>query len=322
MSKKESDFNIILYKRGDNQFELSSNSLYQVIPKFDADAVDGFQAERTTKILDPEAGVTTVNLAVWDAAREVYDTGMTEYSAALTRLYPNIEARRVVLREITKHILNPMIQRKGNVFDPNNLEFWDNESFDLSVDHIFNTEKVEDLYKMYLLVLHGNLAPTEFESDPAFKNSAQYSVENKESVIDLKHKKELELNKATAMFFTMLTSSRAELIALLDWMKISTQTEIDDALLNSVFTRWLKEDINQNPRQFLELYENMIKSPSGKRELEMYSNLVQLRKSGKIKQAFNTITLDGEDLGSSLKDVTKKVLADEELTTRIMNLLD
>lgn len=322
MAKKENDFNIVLHKRGDAQFELTNSGLYQVVSKFDADAPDGFQAERTTKILDPDAGVKTVNLAAWDDERKVFDTGMTEYSAALTRLYPNIEARRVVLREVTKHILNPMIQRKGNVFDPNNFEFWDEESTMLSVDHVFNTEKVEDLYKMYLLVLHGNLAPSEFESDPKFKNLAQFSVENKESVVDLKHRKELELNEATAMFFTMMKSSRAELIALLDWMKISTQTEIDDALLNAIFTRWLKEDINQNPRQFLELYENMITSPSGKRELEMYSNLVQLRKSGTIKQAFNTITLDGEDIGSNLKDATKKVLADEELTKRIMNLLD
>lgn len=320
--KKDNNFSIVLHTKGDEKFELTNDGLYQIISKFDADALDGFQEHRTTKVLDPEAGAMTVNLALWDEERNLYDTGMTEYSKALTRLYPNPTVRKEVLKSITTHILNPMIERKGEVFSPNNVEFWDNESFTITLDHVFNTAKVEDLYKLYLLVLHGNLAPKEFESDPQYRKKAQYSVENKESVIDLKHKKELETNEATALFFTMLSTNKAELIALLDWMKISTAAESDKALLNSIFTRWLKEDINQNPRAFLDIYKNMIESPSGKRELEMYSHLVSLMKKGKIKRAFNTVTLDGDDLGANLKDAAKKVLADEDLSKKILSLLD
>lgn len=320
--KKNENFSIILYTKGDEQFELTNDGLYQIVPKFDADAPDGFQNLRTTKVLDPDVASMPVNLALWDDDRQMYDTGLTEYSAALTRMFPDLSVRKVQVAAIKKHILDPMIERKGDIFSPNNFQFWDDESFNLSLDHVFNTAKVEDLYKLYLLVLHGNLAPKEFESDPAYRLKAQYSVENKESVIDLKHKKELEVNEATAMFFTMLKSSKKELIALLDWMKISTAAESDEALLNSIFTRWLKDDVNQNPRAFLDLYKNMIDTPSGKRELEMYSNLVSLRKSGRIKQAFNTITIDGDELGANLKDATKKVLADEELTKKILSILD
>jgi hypothetical protein len=320
MSKE--DFTLTLHSAGEQTFSLTKGALYQVVSKFDADAPDGFQDLRTTKVLDPIAGAKTVNLAVWDAERDMYDTGMTEYSAALTRLFPDPETRKQVLRVITKEILNPMIARKGNVFDPNNIEFWDAQDFTITLDHVFNTDKVEDLYALYMLVLHGNLAPVEFESDPKFRLTAQYSVENKESVVDLKYKKELETNKATALFFTMLTNNKKELIALLEWMKISTSTDTDDALLNSIFTRWLKDDSNQNPKAFLKTYSEMLETPSGKRELEMYSNLVQLRKNGKIKQAFNTVTLDGEELGANLKDATKKILADEVMTEKILNLLE
>ena len=321
MAKNE-EFRIVLDKQGDEEFVLTNDGFYQIVSKFDADAPDGFQEFRTTKILDPDASAMPVNLAVWDEQRKMYDTGMTEYSAALTRMFPDIEARRVVLRAITKYILNPMIERRGNVFEPNNVEFWDKESFTISLDHVFDTRKVEDLYALYLLVLHGNLAPKEFESTPKYKNYCYYSVENRDQVVDLKHKRELEYNEAIALFFTLLNSNEKELMALLDWMKISNSADTDKALLNSIFTRWLKEDMNQNPRDFLKIYEDMIKSPSGKRELEMYSNLVFLRKEGKVKQAFNTIKLDGEDIGANMKDATKNVLADEELTERVLKLLD
>lgn len=320
--KEDEDFNIVLYKNGDKTFELTNKGLYQIVSKFDADAPQGFQDFRTTKVLDPEVASMPVNLAAWDESRKMYDTGMTDYSAALSRLYPKPEERKIVLDKIQKFILKPMVERRGDVFDPRNLEFWDEEFFTLSLDHVFNTEKPEDLYALFLLVLHGTLAPSEFESDPYFRLKSFYSVENKEEVIDLKHKKELETNEAIGIFYTMLKNSKAELVALLEWMRISTAADTDDALLNSIFTRWLKDDSSQNPRAFIKAYDDLINSPSGKAELEMYSNLVTLRKAGKIKQAFNTITLNGEEIGSNLKDVNKKALADAELKEKLLLLLE
>lgn len=319
--KRNDDFSIVLYRRGEETFELTNKGLYQIVSKFDADALDGFQEHRTTKVLDPEAGAMTVNLAVWDDERKMWDTGMTEYSSALMRLEPNPTARKILLASIKKHILEPMITLKQDVFDPHNNEFWDNESFTLTLDHVFNTERPDHLYTLFLLVLHGNLAPKEFESDPAFRLKASYSVENKESVIDLKHRKELEVNEATATFFTMLKTQKAELMALLEFLKISSGVDTDDALLNSIFTRWLKDDVNQNPKAFLKGYENYIDSPSGKEELQMFANLTQLRREGKIKQSFNKILFNGDEIGDNMRDAAKKVLADQTLKEEILKLL-
>lgn len=319
--KKSDDFSIVLYKRGDETFELTNKGLYQIVSKFDADAPDGFQEYRTTKVIDPESGAMTVNLALWDENRKMWDTGMTEYSSALNRLFPNPTDRELNLKAIKKHILEPMIAIKQDVFSPHNHEFWDNESFTLTLDHVFNTEKPDHLYTLFLLVLHGNLAPKEFESDPAFKNKASYSVENKESVIDLKHRKELELNEATTVFFTMLKQNKVELITLLEFLKISSGVDTDDALLNSIFTRWLKDDVNQNPKIFLKGYENYIKSPSGKAELEMFSNLTALRKEKVIKQSFNKIMFRDEEIGDNMRDAAKKVLANAALKEEILSLL-
>ena len=319
--KKNDDFSIVLYKRGDETFELTNKGLYQIVSKFDADALDGFQEHRTTKVLDPDAGAMIVNLAVWDEDRNMWDTGMTEYSAALMRLQPDATARKILLTSIKKYILEPMIALKQDVFDPHNNEFWDNESFTLTLDHVFNTERPDHLYALFLLVLHGNLAPKEFESDPAFRLKASYSVENKESVIDLKHRKELEVNEATATFFTMLKTQKAELMALLEFLKISSGVDTDDALLNSIFTRWLKDDVNQNPKAFLKGYDSYIESPSGKEELQMFANLTQLRREGKVKQSFNKILFNGDEIGDNMRDAARKVLADQTLKEEILKLL-
>ena len=319
--KKNDDFSIVLYKRGDETFELTNKGLYQIVSKLDTEAPDGFQEFRTTKVLDPDAGAMTVNLAVWDEDRNMWDTGMTEYSAALMRLQPDATARKILLSSIKKHILEPMIALKQDVFDPHNNEFWDNESFTLTLDHVFNTERPDHLYVLFLLVLHGNLAPKEFESDPAFRLKASYSVENKESVIDLKHRKELEVNEATATFFTMLKTQKAELMALLEFLKISSGVDTDDALLNSIFTRWLKDDVNQNPKAFLKGYDSYIESPSGKEELQMFANLTQLRREGKVKQSFNKILFNGDEIGDNMRDAARKVLADQTLKEEILKLL-
>jgi hypothetical protein len=251
----------------------------------------------------------------------MWDTGMSEYSAALMRLQPDATARKILLASIKKYILEPMIALKQDVFDPHNNEFWDNESFTLTLDHVFNTERPDHLYALFLLVLHGNLAPKEFESDPAFRLKASYSVENKESVIDLKHRKELEVNEATATFFTMLKTQKAELMALLEFLKISSGVDTDDALLNSIFTRWLKDDVNQNPKAFLKGYDSYIESPSGKEELQMFANLTQLRREGKVKQSFNKILFNGDEIGDNMRDAARKVLADQTLKEEILKLL-
>lgn len=73
------------------------------------------------------------------------------------------------------------------------------------------------------------------------------------------------------------------------------------ALLNSIFTRWLKDDVNQNPKAFLKGYDSYIESPSGKEELQMFANLTQLRREGKVKQSFNKILFNGDEIGDNMK---------------------
>lgn len=322
MARVSDDFSIIVHSeltpQGQKEFRIKKGEIYQIVPRFDADAPDGFQEFSTTKIIDPEAGQQVVNLAVWDEDKNVYDTAFTVHSKALINLYPDPKAREEVVAQIKKHILQPMIDIKGDVFDPKNTEYWDEEIFTLNLDETFKTDDPYSLFRLYLLTIHGIIAPKDFESSNRFK-FAQYSVENKDGLVTLKQRKELNKNKAIGVFYTLLTSNKAKLISILDWMKVGASLEDDEGLLNLVFTDWLNNH-PQNSQLFTETVAQF-DTASGKKEIEMYSHLVTLVSKKRIKKYVGRVELDGEVIGTDLKDATKKVLQDRELTNKIIEIL-
>ena len=53
----------------------------------------------------------------------------------------------------------------------------------------------------------------------------------------------------------------------------------------------------------------------------MFANLTQLRREGKVKQSFNKILFNGDEIGDNMRDATRKVLADQTLKEEILKLL-
>jgi hypothetical protein len=53
-------------------------------------------------------------MAVWDADRGVWDTGLHENSKILVRLYPDPNARKEVLKGLNKFVVNPVVVIKGD----------------------------------------------------------------------------------------------------------------------------------------------------------------------------------------------------------------
>jgi hypothetical protein len=316
------DFSILIHREttvnGDREFRIKKGEIYQIVPRFDADAPDGFQEFRTTKIIDPEAGQQVVNLAIWDNDKNMYDTALTVHSKVLIKNFPDQKVREEVVAQLQKHILEPMIEIKGDVFDPKNLDFWDNEIFTINLDEVFKTEDPISLFRLYLLTIHGIISPKDFEASDRFKY-AQYSVENKDGMVTLKQRKELEKNKAIGLFYTLLTGDKKKLLSVLDWMKVGASLEDDPGLLNLVFSEWVNNH-PQNAQLFSETVAQF-ETPSGKKELDMYSHLVTLYSMKKLKKSVGRVELDGEFLGVDMKDATRKILQDRELTNKIVEIL-
>ena len=322
MARQKEELSILVHREntptGEKEFRIKKGEVYQIVPKYDADAPDGFQEFRTTKIIDPEAGQQTINIATWDATRGVYDTALTMQSQILNQMFPDETVRQSVVNTLNELIVKPITALKGDVLDPRNNAFWDEETFTITLDEVFNTNDPYQLFLLYMITVGGLVAPIEFESSTRY-NKTQYSVENKEGMVTLKQRKELEKNKAIGVFYSMLTTDKTKLLSILDWMKVGASLEDDEGLLNLVFTEW----INEHP-QNAQLFTDAIiqfNTPSGKKEIEMYSHVVTLLGKNRIKRSLNRIEFDGEFIGTSLKDATKKILQDKDLTNKVIEIL-
>lgn len=320
---KEDGFSILVYKNGEKEFRIQSNTPYQIVSKFDADAPDGFQRMRTTKVPDPSVGVNGTPLAFFDLDRGVYDTALTEYSKALVKLYPDSDDRKRALQEITKRITNPLITLKTREsVDPSNVVFWDDFRINLAIDEVLNTSNPLQLFYLYSLIIHGKLAPVGFESDSYFKNNAQFAVENKESVINISQKRELEKSKAISRFVTLHEDDEPALLAILEWMGITGLEGADEALMNTVFKNWLEKDDNQNPKEFLNTYDNYYKTTSGKNVLDIFKGLKDLTKLKKVKKTTEGILFEDEIIGSNFKVAAEKIATSKDLLEKFYAVLE
>jgi hypothetical protein len=294
---------IKVFKKGDKSFMINTEKTYQIVSKYDADAPDGFKKENTTKTLDPLAGVTSAVVVSYDGSKGMYDTGLSEASDALRKLYPDPTERAKALKVIQEHIQKPLL----NVYteeqlDPRNFEFWDEFSYKYSLDSLLDPKKPKDRFILYSSILHGKLAPSEFSSDPHFKLTAQFAVECKDYLVDTITQRELDNSKARAKFFTLLEDDKKSLVNLLDWIGIRGVDKADNGLLNSVFVNWLSVDERQNTKQFLEVYEEYYKSSAGQKVVEVYNHLKNLTKQNKVVVSKEGVTL-GDTILEEAKDL-------------------
>lgn len=310
---------LLVYKNGNQEFKIKIGTsdkpyTYQVIPMYDASAPDGFQKLRTTKIIDPNV-YNRVRLGTFDGDKGMYDAGLTKNSKILTNLYPDESLRQTALKNITKYIVNPLLEiyNKEQILDFKNFDFWDELAENIELDNSYNTSDPIQLFKLYCLISKGDLCPAGLESESYYIGSAQYAVENKDSVIDVGQKRKLEISQATTKFITLLDTDKEGLTAILEWMGITGVVDSEDALLNDIFTNWLAKDDNQNPKAFLETYKQYYESNSGKKELVMFKDLKHLQREKKVIKGMQGFTLNDHFLGKDLKDATKNVLKDDKL---------
>lgn len=319
---------LLVYKNGNQEYSIKIGTsdkpyTYQVIPMFDADAPDGFQKMRTSKIIDPTV-YNRVRLGTYDSEKMMYDAGLHKNSRILTRLYPDESLRQTALKNITKYIINPMldIYTKEQLMEPKNFDFWDNLTENIELDNSYNTSDPLQLFKLYCLISKGDLCPAGLESESYYKGSAQYAVENKDAVVDVGQKRKLEISTATAKFITLLTTDKEGLTAILEWMGITGVVDSEDTLLNDIFTTWLSKDDNQNPKAFLETYATYYESDSGKKELIMFKDLKHLQRQKKIVKGMQGFTLNDHFLGKDIKDAVKNVLKDDTLLELVYAALE
>lgn len=301
-------------------FDFKADTLYQVTEKTDSSASEGFKEFKTTKILHPDVSNAEPG-AIFDGVLGIWDTGLYSNSRALIEAMPSEAEREKLVKELTKLIVTPIEKLRGkNLLSPSkdNNDFWDNYRIDIRKGTLFNTKNNEDLYKLYLAVLHMYVTPKPIESHPAFKNS-QYCIVDKEDVVDRKMEHEMELVEATGVFYNLLKKNRKDLDIILDYLRLGVSENTEDRVLISLFNNWLKDktDGYQNAKIFTKTCDNFL-TKDGEKEMFYYSKMKGLIKSGVVKQKKNEIWFEEEFVGADLRSAVKSIRANPELEKRLL----
>lgn len=301
-------------------FEIKSNSIYQVIPKPDEDAPDGFRKERTTKILSPRIG--EIVGCVKNAQTNTWDTGFYIYSPCYKNL--PMDDREEIASNVVKNIKEPIENLYGGTerLDQNNDEFWDDYSFELKNGGIFNTSDPKDLLNLYMAVLHRALAPKKDASESAYRE-AKYCVVNKDEVIDRKLQKDLNYNKAVGSFWVLLENNKSKLLNVLSYLGLQADEKTSEATLSNVVTNFLqhKQNGDQNVDIFLDAFAKA-KTTEGYKEISLFKELKDLAKKGIVTKEAGSYMLAGKTLGATFKIAASVVANDQSLQEAVITALD
>jgi hypothetical protein len=302
-----------------NGFDINSNTIYQVSPKFDGNAPDGFRKERTTKALAPW-GVNIEGIPFNDT-KKVWDTGLYESSPVFTT--KKKEEVNSILRFVNKHIVDPLEKQfygEGKLDHKDTKDsFWMDYGIELYNGRIFNTADPKQLMDLYLSVLHGKVCPKgEAESSPYFPN-AQFSIENKESARTVQQENDMLMVEAMGLFHTMLNSDTKKLGLVLNYVGVKLPENAESGLITSSFTAFLnhKEDSRLNKEQFVKAAK-LSNTQEGYDELFYFKKLQKLFLKKIVTKDRENILFEDTVLGTSFKEAAQKVAKEPKIQKELL----
>lgn len=309
----------------------TDNVIYEVGPKFDADAPDGYKNLKTSKLLNKSA--VNTHTVGFDRTIKLWDTGLYAESPMYSHL--SVKVRERLGEKIRELITIPFENKYGkdpetgkSRLDPTNEKsvFWnreDSSSFKIELynGRIFNTKEPEQLLELFVAIASGILAPKEMEDDPDYM-TAQFAVENKEKVRTAKQRDDM-LDVKTLGAFANLLGSEKKLNLILNYVGVKTSSTFNESLITSQFKLWIehREHSHQNKNLFLEAVDKS-KDKNGYKELNYYKVLQDLYRKGTIKKEFENFLLDGEVLGTgNFKNCASNVVKDKGLETKVIDYM-
>lgn len=315
MSTKKFEFTI-----PQTQFVMKSDSMYQVQPKMDASAPDGFKDAGTTKVISPDIG-NTVH-APFNGEMKVWDTGFYKSSPILRGMKD--EEKEEFVKQVQEHIVKPVEELKGEgvLSHQENNEFLDNFGIELKAYRVLNTADPLQRLALYFAVIGKELAPKEHQSNPIY-SKAQYVVVNREEAVNVRQEREMKKNEAIGLFYVLQRNDQEKMHDMLEYLNISNSKTTDKATLNSSFNRWLEDKTSgyQNSDIFVKTY-NKFDSEEGAEELYLYKNLKMLHDKNLIKMQRGELFLDGKSIGAGYKLAAAFLMENQEDKKKVASLIE
>lgn len=305
-----------------NGIEVTNDTLYQIVPKLDLDAPDGYIQHGTSKLLNND--IKEGAPCLFNGRKNVWDTGFYVDSPCYAKKTP--EERATIVEALQKYIVEPYeaVHGKGKLDHkntPENNEFWDNYPNRIKNGTVFNTAEVTERLNLYLVILGFHAVKVNDKSPTASK--AKYCIVNKDEATSVKESREKEKRTAVKAFFSMLENNKPDLLNILEYLGVINDPTMDDDDLETIVFRYFddpKEGFASVSR-FLETKKQNA-YPKTKEEHQIHADLCKLLRERKLIKEYGDFVLDGHNLGSNLKGAAATIVADVQLKTTLAEALE
>lgn len=307
--------------------DLSEDIIYQVVPKYDADAPDGFKNARTTKYLNDDVGINTVE-AIWNEEVGIWDTGLHEGSPVLNSLTPQQKADFV--KQVQEYVVKPFEKIYGaGKLDPKDIDsrFWNfvnDSSFHVDIKNgkLFKTDNPQHVLQLFICLINKSIAPKDLEDLPEYK-SAQFCIENRDKARDVEQERDAMQIDTIGKFYKLKDNPQT-LHLILNYIGLKGITEdTPDTTLNQRFKQFTenKRDGYSNQKNFLEAVD-MSSDPKESKQLGFFKDLQRLAKKGVVTKDRDQYLLGDAQLGNSLKEGAKLAAKKPSVAKLIMENIE
>ena len=320
------------------EFNLSSNQVYHLKERSDADAPNAYQEEGISK--HPLRGIEEGIIVPYHDPTRTWDTGLYKGSFCYSR---EKEASTILNTVNKKFLPHLQVLVDGDLSSGKNSKevnaFFDDfrpfngdgygedvSKFKIKGGNMFNTKNPLELLALWWALISKQIMPEGQEDNPAYRNCI-FVLKDKKQSTSTSQDKEFEKTRASATVMSIASkkNNKKELKHLQNIFKyVKLDLPIDDLELKplvSSFNRWAEKGgyDNLNAKKFNEVFDKFDNEENSD-ELVVYVRLLDYIKEGKIKVERTDIILSGKNLGSDKRIAASKVAADQELLKEFMLL--
>ncbi len=308
-----------------NGITLKSNTIYEIKPKYDADAPSGFKKHNTSKLLSK--GIGELKQIPFNEDRKLWDTGFEVNSPRYINWKE--EDTKTLVNALQAAIVKPFeATREPGVLKGNDSEksFWNDYLVDIYAGRIFNTKNEKDALDLYLAV--SNYMVTEKDNKENKKPEsikAKYDIENREYATSFKEDRQLNKMEAIGNFYTLLNTDKEKLFNILEWLELNENRDITDKVLTSVVMRYFEHPDSNVAQEFAKRFKDTVakaNTPQGEAEIQNVVDLNILKRAKVLRYEYKEYWLGEISIGSKMKDGAIKAISDKELQQAIRDAIE
>ncbi len=307
-----------------NGLKIREESIYEVTHRVDHTAPDGFVNEGATKLPSMEIGSSVPCPFVETnkvTGEGVYDSGFYIESPCYQGMKKE-EVRKIV-STLRDKIMYPYEAKFGKgILDHQNESFWDNFNVDLYAGRYFSTEDVESLLHLYIAMRGFELLPKDsnMKGSPKFKD-AQYSIEDKNTVRNIKEERAVSVLDALVQFGKVLEKDKEVLVNMLKYLRlIGFSRKMDEVTMKASFYEWLNKSV-ENPDKWKRVYD-MYLDDKKIDIINLFVSMNKLTERGIITREGGHYIYKGQRIGSDLQNAAEKIVMNEDMISLKTELLE